>query len=156
MSGNYVQRYDALTVREGQGENDKSWWTKIGVAFEREGGTITILLDAFPTNGKIVLKVPEERDRQQGERGQYRRGEGGGQRGGGGQRQQGFRGQGFQGGQRGGGQAAQGNRSRYPRQSEPQPPRVSDADFAPEGQGSPGEEFFGGGEAQGPIDDSPF
>lgn len=37
-------------------------WREIGVAFASErGGTITILLDALPVSGKLVLTPPKER-----------------------------------------------------------------------------------------------
>ena len=37
-------------------------WREIGVAFASErGGTITVLLDALPVSGKLVLSPPRER-----------------------------------------------------------------------------------------------
>jgi len=37
-------------------------WREIGVAFASDrGGTITILLDALPVSGKLVLTPPKER-----------------------------------------------------------------------------------------------
>ncbi|MBI3782952.1 MAG: hypothetical protein HY270_06080 [Deltaproteobacteria bacterium] len=37
-------------------------WREIGVAFTSEkGGTITVLLDALPVSGKIVLRAPSQR-----------------------------------------------------------------------------------------------
>jgi len=36
-------------------------WREIGVAFASERGTITILLDALPVAGKLVLTPPKER-----------------------------------------------------------------------------------------------
>lgn len=36
-------------------------WREIGVAFSSEGGTITVLLDALPISGKLVLRVPQQR-----------------------------------------------------------------------------------------------
>jgi hypothetical protein len=37
-------------------------WREIGVAFASErGGTITVLLDALPVSGKLVLSPPKER-----------------------------------------------------------------------------------------------
>jgi len=36
-------------------------WREIGVAFASERGTITILLDALPVSGKLVLTQPKER-----------------------------------------------------------------------------------------------
>lgn len=36
-------------------------WREIGVAFTSEGGTITVLLDALPVSGKLVLRAPQQR-----------------------------------------------------------------------------------------------
>jgi hypothetical protein len=44
-------------------------WREIGVAFANErGGTITILLDALPVSGKLVLMPPKERTESPTER----------------------------------------------------------------------------------------
>ena len=44
-------------------------WREIGVGFASEkGGTITILLDALPVSGKLVLTPPRERTPSAGER----------------------------------------------------------------------------------------
>lgn len=58
-----TERLDALAVRE---SNGKSYWTKIGVAFQSKDGTgWNVLLDAIPapTDGqfKISLMVPKPR-----------------------------------------------------------------------------------------------
>lgn len=69
-------RLDALCVRE---DGDKSYWTRIGVAFPtREGAGWTILLDAMPaaSNGqyKILLREPREENRDSGQRAQGNQG----------------------------------------------------------------------------------
>ena len=44
-------------------------WREIGVAFESDkGGTITVLLDALPVSGKLVLTPPRDRTTSAGER----------------------------------------------------------------------------------------
>jgi len=44
-------------------------WREIGVAFASErGDTITVLLDALPVSGKLVLTPPRERATSAGER----------------------------------------------------------------------------------------
>jgi hypothetical protein len=60
-----IERYDALVVRE---KGDKSYWTKIGAAFPTRDGTgFSIILDALPLDGKILLKEPKPReDRRDG------------------------------------------------------------------------------------------
>jgi hypothetical protein len=50
--------YTVSTVVE-TGNGDR--WRDIGVAFASESGTITVLLDALPVSGKLVLKVPQQR-----------------------------------------------------------------------------------------------
>ncbi|HHQ44512.1 MAG TPA: hypothetical protein ENN13_00035 [Candidatus Altiarchaeales archaeon] len=47
----------------GDSENGKDRWTSIGVAFQNKD-TITVLMDAVPVNGKIVLTKPKLRDAQ--------------------------------------------------------------------------------------------
>jgi hypothetical protein len=57
-----ANRLDALTVRE---SNDKSFWTKIGVAFQnRDGNGYRVLLDAMPapTDGQFVIHLREPRE----------------------------------------------------------------------------------------------
>jgi len=43
-------------------------WREIGVAFASDRGTITILLDALPVSGKLVLTPPRDRTTSAGER----------------------------------------------------------------------------------------
>ena len=54
-----MSRLDALVAREGK--DGKTHWTKIGAAFPNKGGGYSVVLDALPLDGKIVLKVPLER-----------------------------------------------------------------------------------------------
>jgi hypothetical protein len=45
---------------------DGDRWREIGVAFASERGTITVLLDASPVSGKLVLTPPRERTTSEG------------------------------------------------------------------------------------------
>lgn len=45
---------DAFQITEGK--DGKSRWTKIGMAFVNKDGSINVLLDAFPKDGKIQLR----------------------------------------------------------------------------------------------------
>lgn len=59
-----ANRLDALTVRE---VNGKSYFTRLGVAFENKNGDgWNVLLDAMPApvdgQYKIMLKPPQDRD----------------------------------------------------------------------------------------------
>jgi hypothetical protein len=49
--------YQAATVVNDQ-ESGKDRWSNIGVAFQNQD-SITVLLDAVPVNGKIVLTKPK-------------------------------------------------------------------------------------------------
>lgn len=70
------KRYDIFTVREAKNEGDKPFWTKIGMGIvNRDGVSFSIFLDALPTNGKLQMRLPQERTNQ-----------GGNERGGGGGR----------------------------------------------------------------------
>ena len=61
-----AQRYDLLTVRED--DKGKSWWTRIGVAFEnRNSDGFMLLFEALPIANKngevrVVMKQPNDKD----------------------------------------------------------------------------------------------
>lgn len=40
----------------GEGEKAKDFWTRIGRSFLNKDGSETILLDALPINGKLILR----------------------------------------------------------------------------------------------------
>jgi hypothetical protein len=42
-----------------QGDSGKSRWREVGAAFAGQKGTLTVLLDAVPLSGKIVLLPPD-------------------------------------------------------------------------------------------------
>lgn len=59
-----TNRLDALSARE---SNGKTYWTRVGVAFQSKDGTgWNVLLDAMPApvdgQYKIMLMVPKPRD----------------------------------------------------------------------------------------------
>ena len=48
------------TVSTVVGSDSADRWREIGVGFANEkGDTITVLLDALPLNGKLVLRLPK-------------------------------------------------------------------------------------------------
>lgn len=52
--------FEVFSVKDGKG--DKSFFNKIGTAFEhKDGEGHTISLNALPVNDKIVLRTPRER-----------------------------------------------------------------------------------------------
>lgn len=55
------QALDAFAVKE-RGRNKPAFWTRIGRAFPHKTGPgFTLELDALPTDGKIVLMPPKEK-----------------------------------------------------------------------------------------------
>ena len=53
----------ALTERDG-----KTYWTKIGVAYENRDGSQTIKLDALPVSGTLQLRDEEPREERERDR----------------------------------------------------------------------------------------
>ena len=52
--------FNAFHAKDGR--DDKSYFTRVGVAFaHKDGEGHTIELDAMPVDGRIVLRTPKER-----------------------------------------------------------------------------------------------
>lgn len=60
------KRFDVFTVREPTKEGQKSFWVRIGTAFQNKDGSLSVLLDAVPINGKLQIREPYEKDDRQG------------------------------------------------------------------------------------------
>ena len=41
---------------------DRSFWTKVGVAYENRDGSTNIQLDALPVSGRLQIRSDEERE----------------------------------------------------------------------------------------------
>jgi hypothetical protein len=54
-SGAVVKKH-VYTVTE---RNERSFWTKIGVAFVNRDGSLTVRLEAFPCNGMLQIRDDE-------------------------------------------------------------------------------------------------
>lgn len=53
-----TDRYDVMVVREGK-DGGKSWFTKVGTMWPAKSGDgFTIMLDANPIDGKLIVRVP--------------------------------------------------------------------------------------------------
>ena len=63
-SPNAGQHKEVLTVVERDG---KSYWTKVGAAFENRDGSWSVVLDAIPVNGRLQIREPFK-DRPRGDR----------------------------------------------------------------------------------------
>lgn len=47
----------------GGGKDRKGFWTKIGAAWRHEDGEgFNVSLEAFPTNGQLVIRAPKAKD----------------------------------------------------------------------------------------------
>lgn len=47
-----------------RGEGKKDYWLRIGTAFENRDGSWSIVLDALPTNNKLIVREPREEQPQ--------------------------------------------------------------------------------------------
>lgn len=53
-------RLNAYTIKEREGQ--KAIWTKIGAAWVNKDGSLNVVLDALPLDGKLHLRFPQEAD----------------------------------------------------------------------------------------------
>lgn len=44
------------------GADKKSFWTKVGVAFENKDGSYSINLSAIPVNGRLQMRDPKPKE----------------------------------------------------------------------------------------------
>ncbi len=44
----------------------KDFWTRIGAAFENRDGSLNVVLNYFPLDGKLQIREPQEKDDQRG------------------------------------------------------------------------------------------
>lgn len=48
--------FEVSTVRDD--ESGKAWWTRVGAAFRNKDGSLSVVLDALPVNGKLQIRKP--------------------------------------------------------------------------------------------------
>lgn len=60
MSANKPQ-FDVYTIKD-RGENRKAYWLRIGGAWSNKDGSLSIILDALPTDGKLHVRAPNPKD----------------------------------------------------------------------------------------------
>jgi len=58
MSKNYQQLWMVEDVKSTEGEA-KSFWTKVGVAFENRDGSWSLELNAIPVSGRLQMRTPK-------------------------------------------------------------------------------------------------
>lgn len=52
--------YHAYIVRDAKAEGQKAFWTRIGAFFAHDdGGGGTLILEALPLDGRVVLRAPK-------------------------------------------------------------------------------------------------
>ncbi len=54
-------------ISKGNGDNQKSYWTKIGVAFENRDGSWNLKFDFVPTDPATTIQLREFREKEGGE-----------------------------------------------------------------------------------------
>jgi len=50
------QMMDVFTIIEKEGF-ERSFWVKVGACFTNRDGSLTVFLDALPTNGKLHIRA---------------------------------------------------------------------------------------------------
>ena len=61
-------RYDVISPRK-RGDADKTYWHRVGTAFEREKGGLSVVLDSLPlpdAEGQVRLLIVEAKARDEG------------------------------------------------------------------------------------------
>lgn len=72
-----AKRFDIATPRKGR--DDKTYWTKIGTAWQNDRGGIQLVFDALPiadSEGRVVANLFEPKERDGGQRQQPQQGGG--------------------------------------------------------------------------------
>jgi hypothetical protein len=61
-----AQRKVVYTIVESRSDQPdaKGFWVRIGSAFMNRDGSINVLLDAFPVNGRLHIRDPAPKDEQ--------------------------------------------------------------------------------------------
>jgi len=63
-----MTRYDIISPRK-RGDADKTYWHRVGTAFEREKGGLSLVLDSLPlpdAEGQVRLLVVEAKAHEEG------------------------------------------------------------------------------------------
>ena len=53
--------FRVLVSRKNQ-KTGKTYWTRIGVAFKRDNGGMSVQLDALPLTGDLLIVPPDEKE----------------------------------------------------------------------------------------------
>jgi hypothetical protein len=59
------QIYDVFTIIESNKEDIKNRWNKIGTGFLNRDGSINVILDAYPANGRLQVRVRWKKEKSE-------------------------------------------------------------------------------------------
>lgn len=59
------QIYDVFTIIESNKEEVKNRWNKIGTGFLNRDGSINVIMDAYPANGRLQVRVRREKEKSE-------------------------------------------------------------------------------------------
>lgn len=63
MTENTYRKPGYIAYHVKRPNDGQSYWTRIGAAFRHQDGKgFNLVLDAFPVNGEVVLRIPEEQN----------------------------------------------------------------------------------------------
>lgn len=55
-----TQLYDVFTIIETNKEDVKNRWNKIGTGFLNRDGSLNVILDAYPANGRLHIRIQND------------------------------------------------------------------------------------------------
>lgn len=59
------QIYDIFTIIETNKEDVKNRWNKIGTGFLNRDGSINVILDAYPANGRLNVRARRDKEKSE-------------------------------------------------------------------------------------------
>jgi hypothetical protein len=59
------QIYDVFTIIETNKEDAKNRWNKIGTGFLIRDGSINVILDAYPANGRLHVRLRRGKEKSE-------------------------------------------------------------------------------------------
>ncbi len=66
MSSETKKKYKVVYTVVEREKDGRSFWLKIGAAFPNRDGSLSVLLDAVPTNGQLQIRDPKPYDATRG------------------------------------------------------------------------------------------
>ena len=51
-----MKKFEVYTIISNQNGNSKNYWLRIGAAFTNRDGSLNVVLNALPTNGKLNIR----------------------------------------------------------------------------------------------------